>query len=53
LRGVRYRQLSKGQRGVVRRLLVKITGLSRAQVTKLLTQFAGTGNMGRFQLRFH
>jgi len=31
-----YRQLSKGQKGIVRRYLARITGLSRAQVTRLL-----------------
>jgi transposase InsO family protein len=31
-----YRQLSKGRKGIVRRCLVRITGLGRAQVTRLL-----------------
>jgi hypothetical protein len=31
-----YRKLSKGQKGVVRRFLVKVTGLSRAQMTRLV-----------------
>ena len=31
-----YRRLSKGQRGIVRRFLAKVTGLSRAQVTRLI-----------------
>ena len=31
-----YRRLSKGQKGIVRRYLAKITGLSRAQVTRLI-----------------
>jgi transposase InsO family protein len=39
LRAQRYSQLSKGQRGIVRRFLCKITGLSRAQVTRLITQW--------------
>ena len=29
-----YRRLSRGQRGVVRRFLTKVSGLSRAQMTK-------------------
>src|ERR1017187_6295160 len=31
-----YRKLSKGQKGIVRRFLVKVTGLSRAQMTRLV-----------------
>ncbi len=36
LKGQRYRKLSKGQKGIVRRFLVKVTGLSRAQMTRLV-----------------
>ncbi len=36
LRTQQYRRLSKGQKGTVRRFLVKVTGLSRAQVTRLI-----------------
>ncbi len=31
-----YRRLSKGQKGIVRRFLVKVAGLSRAQVTRFI-----------------
>lgn len=34
-----YRRLSKGQRGIVRRFLAKVTGLSRAQVTRLIARW--------------
>jgi len=34
-----YRRLSKGQKGIVRRYLAKITGLSRAQVTRLIQRW--------------
>ena len=34
-----YRRLSKGQRGIVRRFLTKMTGLSRAQITRLIRQW--------------
>ena len=34
-----YRRLSKGQRGIVRRFLTKMTGLSRAQMTRLIGQW--------------
>jgi len=36
LKGQQYRKLNKGQKGVVRRFLVKVTGLSRAQMTRLV-----------------
>ena len=36
LQGQQYRKLSKGQKGIVRRFLVKVTGLSRAQMTRLV-----------------
>src|SRR5271169_4841718 len=36
LRSQQYRKLSKGQKGIVRRFLVKVTGLSRAQMTRLV-----------------
>ncbi len=39
LRAQRYTRLSKGQRGIVRRYLVKVTGLSRAQITRLIGQW--------------
>src|SRR5712692_9514499 len=39
LRAQRYTLLSKGQRGIVRRYLVKVTGLSRAQITRLIGQW--------------
>ncbi|MGH8534433.1 MAG: integrase, partial [Gammaproteobacteria bacterium] len=32
----RYRRLSKGQKGIVRRFLAKMTGLSRPQMTRLV-----------------
>jgi hypothetical protein len=38
----RYRRLSKGQRGTVRRFLAKVTGLSRAQLTRLLSRWRRT-----------
>ena len=36
LQGQQYRKLSKGQKGIVRRFLVKVTGLSRAHITRLV-----------------
>ena len=34
-----FRRLSKSQRGMVRRFLSKVTGLSRAQLTRLLSRW--------------
>jgi hypothetical protein len=39
LRMQQYRRLSKSQKGVVRRFLGKISGLSRAQVTRLIQRW--------------
>src|ERR1017187_6383699 len=36
LKAQQYRRLSRGQRGVVRRFLTKVSGLSRAQITRLI-----------------
>jgi hypothetical protein len=36
LQSQRYRKLSKGQKGIVRRFLVKVIGLSRSQMTRLV-----------------
>ena len=36
LQSQQYRKLAKGQKGIVRRFLVKVTGLSRAQMTRLV-----------------
>jgi hypothetical protein len=42
LKAQQYRRLSKGQKGIVRRFLAKITGLSRAQVTRLIAGWSRT-----------
>lgn len=42
LRTQHYRRLSKGQRGIVRGFLAKVTGLSRAQLTRLLGRWRRT-----------
>lgn len=39
LRHQRYGELGRSARGVVRRYITKMTGLSRAQVTRLITQY--------------
>jgi hypothetical protein len=42
LRAQRYRSLSKSQRGMVRCFLAKVTGLSRAQLTRLVSRWRRT-----------
>jgi hypothetical protein len=42
LRAQRYRSLSKSQRGIVRCFLAKVTGLSRAQLTRLVSRWRRT-----------
>lgn len=39
LRQQRYQELKRSSRGLVRRYLVKLTGLSRAQITRLITMY--------------
>ena len=39
LRGQRYQELKRSGRGLVRRYVEKMTGLSRAQVTRLITDY--------------
>src|ERR1700684_2620699 len=42
-----YRRLSRGQRGVVRRFLTKVSGLSRAQMTRLIAAWMKTRQVRR------
>src|ERR1022692_1034366 len=42
LKAQQYRRLSRGQRGVVRRFLTKVSGLSRAQITRLIAAWMRT-----------
>ena len=42
---LRYGELDRGGKGVVREYLVKTTGLSRAQVTRLIAQHRRTGRI--------
>ena len=42
LKAQQYRKLTKGQKGTVRRFLVKVTGLSRAQTTRLIARWIET-----------
>jgi transposase InsO family protein len=45
----RYPTLNKGSKGVVVRFLIKITGYSRQQITRLVKQYRDTGKIERQQ----
>lgn len=47
LKQQQYRKLSKGQKGMVRRFLARITGLSRAQLTRLIQRWMDTRRITR------
>jgi hypothetical protein len=59
LKGQQYRRLSKGPKGIVRRFLAKVTGLSRAQLTRWIQRWLTTRRVERqpvprprFRLRY-
>ena len=43
----KYNSLNKNERGIIRKYLQKITGYSRAQVTRLITQYMTKGKIRR------
>jgi transposase InsO family protein len=45
LRQLGYSRLGKADRGLVRDYLIKVSGLSRAQITRLIKQFRETGHV--------
>lgn len=47
LKTQQYRWLSKGQKGIVKRFLAKVTGLSRAQLTRLIQRWMETRRVVR------
>ena len=51
LRGQQYRRLSKGQKGMVRSFLAKVTAVSRAQMTRLIRRWITTRRIERKALR--
>ncbi len=48
-----YRQQSRGNRGLLRRYVEKLTGLSRAQVTRLISRYVGSGEVKERGYRRH
>ena len=47
LKAQQYRRLSKGRKGTVRKFLAKVTGLSRAQMTRLIHRWTDTRRIER------
>jgi len=47
LKSQQYRRLGRGQKGIVRRFLVKMTGLSRAQLTRWIGRWMKTRHVKR------
>src|ERR1019366_7926082 len=47
LKAQQYRRLKRSQRGIVRRFLAKVTGLSVAQVTRLIAAWMRTRHVRR------
>jgi hypothetical protein len=45
LRQLRYLRLGKADKGMVRNYLIKVSGLSRAQIARLIKQFRDTGHV--------
>lgn len=45
LRQLGYKRLGKADKGLVRNYLIKVSGLSRAQITRLIRQFRETGRI--------
>jgi predicted DNA-binding transcriptional regulator AlpA len=48
-----YHQQGRAARGLVRRYLAKMTGLSRAQVTRLIARYGGCGRIEVLPYRRH
>ncbi len=49
----RYRELGKPDKGLVIRYLVKVSGYSRQQITRLMSQYRKTGRIRRRQRTLH
>ncbi len=49
----RYHHLKRGEKGVIRRYVEKVTGYSRSQVSRLIAEYKRTGRLRRMQYRRH
>jgi len=49
----RYHRLKRDEKGVVRRYIQKVTGYSRSQVSRLITEYKRTGRLSRTEYKRH
>jgi len=49
----RYHRLKRGEKGVIRRYIERVTGYSRSQVSRLIAEYKRTGRLRRIQYRRH
>ena len=49
----RYHRLKRGEKGVIRRYIEKVTGYSRSQVSRLIAEYKRTGRLKRTAYRRH
>ncbi len=49
----RYHRLKRGEKGVIRRYVGKVTGYSRSQVSRLIREYQQTGRLKKRQYRRH
>jgi len=48
-----YLKLNKAEKGVIRRYIQKVTGYSRAQVSRLISEYKRTGRLKKTEYRRH
>ena len=49
----KYHRLKRGEKGVIRRYIEKVTGYSRSQVSRLIAEYKRTGHLRRTEYRRH
>jgi len=49
----KYHRLKRGEKGVIRRYIEKVTGYSRSQVSRLIAEYKRTGRLRKAQYRRH
>ena len=53
LKRFRYHHLKRGEKGMIRRYLQKVTGYSRSQVSRLIAEYKRVGRLRRTEYRRH
>ena len=49
----KYHRLKRGEKGVIRRYVQKVTGYSRSQVSRLIVEYKRTGRLKKIEYRRH